>query len=89
MVSETNGEDSTLEPIAKLVLKAAREMTTDGTIADATFRDMRGFFDSAGIIDLCLAIAFYNAVVRILSSLAIDVEDEYKPYLERFPLPAG
>jgi hypothetical protein len=27
-------------------------------------------------------------VVRTLASLAIDVEPEYQPYLDRFPFPA-
>ena len=33
-------------------------------------------------------IATYNGVIRILNTLQIDVEDSYKPYLEKFPLPA-
>jgi hypothetical protein len=35
-----------------------------------------------------LTIGFYNAVVRVLASLKIDVEDDYQRYLEEFPLPA-
>jgi hypothetical protein len=27
-------------------------------------------------------------VVRVLATLQIDVEDEYLPYLEQFPLPS-
>ena len=39
------------------------------------------------VIDLTLAIAFYNAVVRLLGTLQIDVEPEYRRYLEEHPLP--
>ena len=39
------------------------------------------------VIDLTLAIAFYNSVVRILGTLQIDVEPEYQRYLEEHPLP--
>ena len=38
-------------------------------------------------VDLLLVISFYNAVVRMLYTLEIDVEDEYLPLLEEFPLP--
>ena len=34
-----------------------------------------------------LTIAFYNAAVRILATMQIDVEDEYQKYLDEFPLP--
>ena len=40
------------------------------------------------VVDLTLTIGFYNAVVRVLATLQIDVEDEYLPYLQQFPLPA-
>jgi hypothetical protein len=39
------------------------------------------------VVDLTVTIAFYNAVVRVLATLQIDVEDDYMPYLHRFPLP--
>ena len=32
-------------------------------------------------------IAFYNAVVRVLATLEIDVEPDYQRYLDEFPLP--
>ena len=39
------------------------------------------------VIDLTLAISFYNAVVRLLATLQIDVEPEYQQYLQEHPLP--
>ena len=39
------------------------------------------------IVDLTVTIGFYNAVVRVLATLQIDVEDDYMPYLAQFPLP--
>jgi hypothetical protein len=39
------------------------------------------------VVDLTLTIGFYNAVVRVLATLQIDVEEEYAPYLQQFPLP--
>jgi alkylhydroperoxidase family enzyme len=89
LIDETDGRPSKLEPLAKLVLKAAREMTNDLAVSDATFTALRKDLDNERIVDLVITISFYNAVVRLLASLQIDVEPEYQPYLEAFPLPAA
>jgi len=89
LIAETEGRSSKLEPLAKLVLKAAREMTNDLAISEATFAALRKGLDNERIVDLVITISFYNAVVRLLASLQIDVEPEYQPYLEEFPLPAA
>jgi alkylhydroperoxidase family enzyme len=87
LIAETEGKSSKLEPLAKLVLKAAREATSDGAVSEATFAALRNDFDNERIVDLVITISFYNAVVRLLGSLQIDVEPEYQPYLDEFPLP--
>ncbi len=89
IAAETAGRPSGLDPLAKTVLKAAREMTTELAISDATFAGLREKLDTERLTDLVLTIAFYNAVVRILATMQIDVEDEYLPYLEQFPLPSA
>ena len=48
---------------------------------------MRAALDNERLTDLILTIAFYNAVVRILATLNIDVEPEYQRYLDEIPLP--
>ena len=89
LVDEAEGRPSTLEPLARTVLKAAAEMTRDLAVSDATFAQLRESLDNERTVDLVLTIGFYNAVVRVLASLQIDVEDDYKRYLDEFPLPAG
>jgi alkylhydroperoxidase family enzyme len=84
---ETAGRPTKLEPVAKAVLRAAREMTTDLAISDATFTALRRELDHERLTDLVLTIGFYNGVVRILATLQIDVEDGYHKYLDEFPLP--
>ena len=74
-------------PLAKAVLRAAREMTTDLTISEQTFAELRRELDHERLTDLVLTIGFYNGVVRILATLQIDVEDGYHKYLDEFPLP--
>jgi len=87
MIAETEGKETGLEPVARLVLRAAREMTLDGGASAQTFDDLKAHFAEDMIIEVFLAIAFYNAVVRFLASMEIDVEPEYQQYLDRFPLP--
>ncbi len=87
IATETKGQVSDLEPLARAVLQAAREMTDDLTISDATFDILRQELDDEGLTDLTLAIGFYNAVVRVLAALKIEVEPEFLPILEQFPLP--
>ena len=87
LIAETEGRASKLEPLAKLVLKAAREMTDDGVMSKATFAALGKDLDNERLVDLTVTIAFYNAVVRVLATLEIDVEPEYQPYLDEFPLP--
>ena len=84
---ETAGRPTSLDPLAKAVLRAAREMTTGLAISDQTFAELRRDLDHERLTDLVLTIGFYNGVVRILATLQIDVEDGYRKYLDEFPLP--
>src|SRR5271165_3798670 len=78
IADETAGRPSKLEPLAKSVLRAAREMTDGLALSDATFAELRAALDSAQLVDLLYAIANYNGVVRILAALRVDLEEEYR-----------
>ncbi len=84
---ETAGRPTALDPLARAVLRAAREMTRDLGASNATFAELRQGLSNEHVTDLVIAIAFYNAVVRVLHTMQIDVEDEYRKYLDEFPLP--
>jgi alkylhydroperoxidase family enzyme len=56
-------------------------------ISDQTFAELRQGLDNEHLTDLVLTISFYNAVVRVLATLQIEVEDDYLQYLDEFPLP--
>ena len=45
------------------------------------------FRSNEKVVDLTLTIGFYNAVVRVLGTLQIDVEPDYMPYLQKYPFP--
>jgi len=87
LMAETDGADTDLAIIDKVVLRAAREMTLDGKVADDTFVALADNFSNEHLVDLLVTIAFYNAVVRFLASMEMDVEESYQPYLDQFPLP--
>ena len=87
MIDETAGKATPLDDLTRTVLLAAREMTDLGGMTDATFATLQSALGNEQVVDLTLTIGFYNAVVRVLAKLQIDVEDEYAPYLRAFPLP--
>ena len=85
--ANTAGESTHLGDIELLVLRAAREMTDDLAVSGETWAGLEEHLDEADLVELTLVIAFYNAVVRILGTIEIDVEDSYVQYLDEFPLP--
>ncbi len=88
LIAETDGRTSPLDPLARTVLRAAREITADGAVTDATWDVLARILNAEHLVDLVVTISFYCGVVRVLASLHIAVEDDYMPYLNRFPLPA-
>jgi alkylhydroperoxidase family enzyme len=88
LIDDTAGRPSALDSFDRTVLLAAREMVAGGVSAP-TFAALRARLDAACVVDLIATIGFYCGVVRVLASLEIDVEPEFVPYLERFPLPAA
>lgn len=87
LIDDTAGKPTTLDALTRAVLRGAREMTRDGAMTEATYAELQAALGNELIVDLTLVIAFYNGVVRVLGTLGIDVEPEYQPYLEKFPLP--
>ena len=88
LIADTDGKPNNLEPMAKLVLKGAREMTNNIRMSDETFSALQKALSAEHLNDLVITIAFYSAVVRILATLEIDIEDSYQKYLDEFPLPS-
>ena len=87
LIAESAGQDSGLDPLTKLVLRAAREAYAGPGVSEPTFEALRAHFDNERRVDLVLVIGFYCAVVRVLASLDIQVEPDYQPYLDKYPLP--
>lgn len=87
IADETAGRPSSLDPVARSVVQAARELTCDLKVSDETFATLKQSLDDERLTDLFITIAYYNGLVRLMAALEIDVEDEYRPYLDEFPLP--
>ncbi len=87
LIAETEGRESGLPALDRAVLRAAREMTDGLTITDPTFALLQAELDEERLVELVIVISFYCGVVRLLTTLRIDVEPSYQPYLDAFPLP--
>jgi len=87
LMAETEGKPSQLEPLARAILRGAREMVKDLDMSDATFAEIKKDLSDEHMTDLVLTIAFYCAVVRVLATMQIDNEPQYKEVLKQYPLP--
>jgi alkylhydroperoxidase family enzyme len=87
LIADSEGRESNLPALDRLVLQAARECTAQGRVAPATFDALRAQLGESALMDLVVTLGFYAGVVRVLASLEVDVEPGYRPYLDRFPLP--
>lgn len=87
LIADSAGSNHALEPLARLVLRGAREVYA-GAMSAETFAELQAQLGNEQMVDLTVTAAFYCAVVRTLASLEIDVEPEYQPYLDRYPFPA-
>ena len=87
LIAETAGKPSKLEPLAKAVLKGAREMVRNLAMSEATFAEIKKELSNEHMTDLVLTIAFYCAVVRVLATMKIDNEPYYKEVLQQYPIP--
>ena len=87
LIDDSEGRPTRLDVLTKTVLKAARELANEIRLSDETFAALQQHLDTPRLLDLFVAITSYCATVRLLAALKIDVEDEYRSYLEQFPLP--
>jgi alkylhydroperoxidase family enzyme len=86
MIAETEGGPSALEPLARAILKGAREMVRELAMSDATFAEIKKELSNEHMTDLVLIIAIYCAVVRVIATMQIDNEPYYKEVLQQYPM---
>src|SRR5262249_30412094 len=86
LMAESEGKPSRLEPLAKGILRGAREMARNLAMSDATFKEIKKELSDEHMTDLVLTIAFYCAVVRVLATMQVDNEPYYKEVLRQYPI---
>ena len=89
LMVETEGIQSRLEPVARAILKGAREMVRDLEMSMTTFAEIKRHLSNEEMVDLVLTIAFYCAVVRVLATMKIDNEPHYREVLQQYPFPGA
>ena len=87
LMIETEGIQSKLEPLARAILKGAREMTRQLEMSMETFAEIKRHLSNEEIVELVLTIAYYCGVVRVLATMKIDNEPFYKEVLQQYPIP--
>jgi alkylhydroperoxidase family enzyme len=60
----------------RAVMRYAAEVTTNIKVSDATFDALREFLDNRRIMELAMNVAFYNAVVRIIVPIGVELEPD-------------
>src|SRR5258706_14197113 len=85
MMAETEGKPSHLEPLAKAILKGAREMVRELAMSDSTFAELKQELSNEHMTNLALTIVFYSGVVRALAPMKTDNEPTYKEGLQQYP----
>jgi alkylhydroperoxidase family enzyme len=87
IIAFAEGRDIRADDLTHAVLHAARQLTTDAVVADDVFAVLQEHLPPPHLIDLMATISHYNSLARVISSLRIDLEPAYEPYLTQFPLP--
>jgi alkylhydroperoxidase family enzyme len=62
----------------RAVVRYAREATENVDVSDETWNALRRHLDPREAMDIVMAVAWYNAVVRMLMPLRIETEDWFK-----------
>jgi alkylhydroperoxidase family enzyme len=88
LINYLEGRPHKLDSKVTLAADAAKEMTNNIAMSKKTFDALHAFLNNEEMVDLIVTIAHYNAMIRVLGTLEVDIEDHYAPGLTKFPLPA-
>ena len=69
-----NWTDPDLTQVERMVVRFATQVTRDIRVSDSLFAELREHFDETQVVELTVAIAAYNMVARILTTLQIEPE---------------
>jgi len=66
--------------IERAVLQYTDEVTLNVKVSDATFNNLKSFFDDSQIVKLTMTIGYYGMVCRVLVPLEIELEPGEKAF---------
>lgn len=89
IIDETRGRDGKLPTNEATALRAAREMVLERRLTPATSAALVEHFDPELVVEIALIAGFYSFADMFLGAMAIDCEDEYRPYLATMPFEAA
>lgn len=90
-----NGAADSLKPSQRLALRYAENLTRDvHGVSDEDFREVRGAFNDAQIVELTLTVCFFNHFTRFAEALNLPVEpwtldSEFTPPAASYTAPAA
>ena len=85
----SNGDWQALQADAQAVLAAAAGIVRDGDLPDAQVEALRAALGEEVLTELLLICSIYVGLARFLHVARIEVEADYMPELQEFPLPPG
>ncbi len=88
LMADTNGETTSLPALDRAVLQAARDITLELDLSDETWALLEEHLGRERLLELVLAITYYNHVVRVAAVLKLDIDEEAKLPMDRYPPPA-
>ncbi len=88
LMAETDGQTTWLPALDRAVLRAARDITLEFSLSDETWALLEKHLGRERLIELVLAITYYNHVVRVASVLKVDVDEHVALPMDRYPPPS-
>ena len=88
LMAETNGETTSLPALDRAALKAARDITLELSLSDETWTLLEQHLGRERLIELVLAITYYNHVVRVAAVLKLEIDEHVKLPMDKYPPPA-
>ena len=69
------------------VRRAVTDIVEDGEVSEASFAALSAVLENDQIVDLIFLASFYVGFTRFTASLKLQVEPDYEPFLNAYPLP--
>jgi len=92
LIDESHGKTSQLSELESAVIRMARTLTTDIAIDDDTWTYLHEQLGTQCLLELVLAVSYYNHIIRLVTALQVGIESEdgeedLQPYLDTFNAP--